>query len=249
MNRVTKWINAADEWLSPLSALTEDEQFKGEFLKELGAKPKEDAASKAKAKEKLGFILGSLNKLRIKLGLDKSDVPNVGNIVALGLLLAELYKVWEAVHELLKESDYPGPDGQPMVGDEVKTAQLNAVRALARFLTHTYFRKKVPTVATLFDTIGIFAEESTELKRALDLLLFPLIKVLEGGTDLVGITSDDTKDLNADYFRPLGDLKLDDPLRTTRGWFLVLSLLEFIRREVGVLKGIDKLGTFLQPGL
>lgn len=245
MNRVTKWINAADEWLSPLSALVEDEQFRGEFLKELGAKPKEDPASKQKAKEKLGFILGTLNKLRLKLGLDKSDVPNVGNIVALAMLLAELYKVWEAVYELLKESDYPDADGQPMIGDEVKTAQLNAVRALARFLTHTYFRKKHPTVATLFDTIGIFAEESTEVKRALDLVFYPLIKVLEGLTDLVHISSDEKKDLNPDFFRPLGDLRLDDPLRTTRGWFLILSIVEFIRRKKGMLSGVDKVGTFL----
>ncbi|MGC3946459.1 MAG: hypothetical protein QM762_18375 [Chryseolinea sp.] len=245
MNPVTKAINELDKIFAPLSKLVEDEQFRGEFLKELGARQKEDPASKQKAKEKLNFILSLLNKLRIKLGLDKSDIPNVGNIVAFGLLLAELYKVCEAVHELMEESDYPDPNGELMVGDEVKTAQLNAVRELARFLTLIYFKRKVPTVATLFETIGIFAEESTEVKRALDLVMYPVIKLLEAFTDFIHITSDEKKNLNPDYFRPLGDLKMDDPLRTTRGWFLLLSILEFYRRSAGRLKGIDKVGTFL----
>ncbi|MEJ1240284.1 DUF6603 domain-containing protein [Chryseolinea sp. T2] len=245
MNRVTKAINAVDEWLSPLSKLVEDEQFRGEFLKELGAKQKEDPASKQKAKEKLNFVLNALNKLRLKLGLDKSDVPNVGNIIALGLLLAELYKVWEAIDELLKESDYPDPNGELMIGDEVKAAQLNAMRALARFLTHTYFRKRHPTVATLFDTIGIFAEESTEVKRALDLVLYPLVRLLQVLTGKSEHTDDIGKSLNSDFFRPLGDEKLDDPLRSTRGWFLILSIIEFVRRSKGMLSGVDKVGSFL----
>jgi hypothetical protein len=234
MNRVTKWINAADEWLSPLSELVKDEEFKGELLKELGAKPKADPTSKKKAEEKLGFILGTLNKLRNKLGLDKSDIPNVGNIVALGMLLAELYKVWEAVAELMDESEYPGPNGELLVGDEEKTAKLNAIRALARFLTHTFFFKKAPPVAIMFDAIGIFSDESNELNRALDLLLFPVVKALEKSKKL-------DKELNADYFRPLGDQRLDDHLRITKGAFLITSIIWFLLVE----DRIKKMGSFL----
>ena len=102
MNRITKFINAVDDWLSPLGELVKDETFRGEVLAAAGAVEKKKPEDKAKTQEKLNFILDLLNKLRNKLGLDKSDIPNVSNIVGLVMVLQELYLVYEAIDELLK---------------------------------------------------------------------------------------------------------------------------------------------------
>ncbi|MEP7106533.1 MAG: DUF6603 domain-containing protein [Ferruginibacter sp.] len=218
MNPITKGINYIDEWLAPLSRLTSDEQFKGEFLKELGAKEKTDPADKAKTTEKLNFILRGLDALRKKLGLDKSDIPNVSNIAALGMVLAELYKVWEAVDEMLNTCDYSGPEGEKPTAEEEEIAKSNARRALAKFLTQTLIWKKLPRVAIMFDALGIFSDESNEMNRALDLLLFPIFSGINAIPHLEGL-------VNPDSFRPLGDLKEDNLLRITKGSFLILSIL------------------------
>ncbi len=112
MNRITKFINNIDEALAPLGELVKDENFKGEMLMEAGMKEKQDAASKAKTKEKLNFVLEKLDALRKKLGLDKTDVPNVSNIVGLAIVLQELFLVWKAIHEMLKTCDIIGNEDQ-----------------------------------------------------------------------------------------------------------------------------------------
>ena len=97
MNWITKLINHIDAWLAPLGELAKDENFRGEVLAAAGAKEKPGPEDKAKTQEKLNIVLRILDALRKKLGLDKSDVPNVSNIAGLIVVLQELYLVSEAV--------------------------------------------------------------------------------------------------------------------------------------------------------
>ncbi|HEX5024555.1 MAG TPA: hypothetical protein VFV68_04750, partial [Agriterribacter sp.] len=230
MNRITKAINALDKALAPLGELVKDEEFKGELLLAAGAKEKPAAADKAKTKEKLNFLLRALDAFRKKLGLDKSDIPNVSNIAGLAVVIGELYIVYEALHDLLKSCDYFGLEDAGDGDADLETAINNAVGAVAGFLAQTAITKKYPDIATLGEAVGIFSRELNETKRALDLALFPLLKL---GSLL-------SSDLNPDALRPVGDFKGDDPLRLTKGIFLSLSILFMIMG-----KKVSSVGSFL----
>ncbi len=80
--------------------------------------------------------------------------------------------------------------------------------------------------------MGIFNDESNEVKRALDLLLFPLFSLLKEWN----------VDINPDGLRPIGDVKIDDGLRVTKGMFL--DLIVFIMM-VKMEEKLSKVGSFL----
>lgn len=233
MNRVTNFINCLDDWFSPLAELSKDENFKGELLAAAGAKESKSPEQKAKAKEKLNKALQLLDDLRKKLGLDKSDVPNVSNLIALGIILAELWKVIDAVREMLKACDYFGLEDEE--GDDIsedkETAIVNAMRAITIFLTRNVFKKRWPVMAAWADAAGIFADEYTETKRALDMALFPWLSLLNAGLGLFD------KDINTDFLRPIGDIKDDDPLRITKGLFLAFSIASKVAEKKIKSKG------------
>lgn len=214
MNRITKLINRLDKWLEPLNELSQDENFRGELLLAVGLKEPKSPQKKEQAKKKLFFLLDLLNKLRKKLGLDKSDIPNVSNIIALGAVLGEVYLVFKAVKELLDSYDVIGEEEEDLPGEDREQATANAIRALSRLLSITLLKKEAPKVAAWAEAAGIFSDEWTVAKRALDLLLFPILKL---GNVL--IETDD------DFLRPEGDFREDDQQRLMKGVFLELTLL------------------------
>ncbi len=233
MNRITKAINILDKWLSPLAELAKDENFKGEVLAAAGAKESTSPQKKAKAKEKLNKALQLLDDLRKKLGLDKSDVPNVSNIIALGIVLAELYKVIQALREMLEACDYFGLEDEQgdTISEDKETAIVNAMRAITKFLTQNVIKKEWPVLAAWADAAGIFSDEYTETRRALDLALFPWLSLINAG---LGIFD---KDFNPDFLRPVGDIKDDDQLRITKGLFLAFSIASKIAENKIKSKG------------
>ena len=215
MNFITKLINRLDEWLEPLHKLSQDEKFRGEMLLAVGLKEPEEPEKKEETKKKLFFLLELLNKLRKLLGLDKSDIPNVKNIIALAVILAEMYAVFKAIRDFLDSCDVIGQEEEDLPGESKEAATLNAIRALCRLLTITLLKKKAPKVAAIAEGVGIFADESAVTRRALDLLLFPPAKLLASADDW----------FNPDYFRPEGDFRDDDHQRFMKGIFLDLTLL------------------------
>lgn len=236
MNRIARLVTQLDQWLSPLTELANDESFKSQLLALVGAKEKPTPEGKAKSSALLAKLSKALDDLRKTMGLDKSDVPKVDNIAALAQLLAELYKVMEALHELLKSFDYNGLESANSNALDVDgtTVFLNAVRAISRLLTRNALQKAHPKIAAMADAAGIFSDEATETTRALDLVLFPLMELINK------ITGYADKDFNEDFFRPLGDTKFDDHQRFFKGIFLVLSIVSMILE-----KKIRKAGKFL----
>lgn len=228
MNPVTKFINALDDFFAPLAELSKDENFRGELLASTGAKVKDNPASKEKTKKKFEFIIDLLKKLKEKLGLDKSDIPRVSNLVAFGMIAAELYAVGEALHEILEECEFEGTDGSE---SEVGQAFLNSQRAILAFLTLNAFKRRKPEVAAAAEAIGILYDESGSVRRALDIALFWLMKVFSE-IDSLGI--------NTDAFRPNGDPRMDDQYRITQSSFLWLT----IGFEIWVAELLAPLGQF-----
>jgi hypothetical protein len=192
MNIITKIINGLDELLSPLAEWSKDENFRGEVLKSVGATPKTDAASKDKLKKKFQFIIDILVALKEKLGLDKSDVPKVSNIVAFGILVPELIIVGKTLNEILEECTFDGTDGSET---EVGLAFVNAQRAILGLLSLNVFKRTLPEAAIAAEALGILYDESTEVRRLLNMVSFGVIPGL----------------------RPSGDLKNDDPYQVTQG--------------------------------
>ncbi|MDX2285571.1 MAG: DUF6603 domain-containing protein [Bacteroidia bacterium] len=228
MNRITKLINRLDKWLEPLHQLSQDENFRGEMLLSLGMKEPNAPDKKEKTQKKLFFLLELLNKLRKKLGLDKSDIPNVSNIIALGVILGEVYLVYQAVREVLDSCDVIGEKEEDLPAEDREIAVVNALRALSRLLSITLLRKEAPKVAAWAEAVGIFSDEWTVTKRALDLTLFPVLK-----------TAAAFKAFDTDFIRPEGDFKDDDHQRVMKGAFLDLTLL-FLLWLQGKLEGIGE---------
>ena len=219
MNIITKIINELDELLSPLAEWAKDENFRGEVLKSVGATPKTDAASKEKSKKKFEFIIEILTKLKEKLGLDKSDIPKVSNIVALGMLVPEIVLIGKTLNEILKECTFEGTDGSEA---EVGLAFFNAQRAILGLLTLNVFKRTLPEAAIAAEAMGILYDESDEVRRALDILTFGSI----------------------DGLRPNGDIKMDLPYRITQAIFLYLSV-SFAIDSTRLRKTIAPAGQFL----
>lgn len=237
MNRIARLVTQLDQWLSPLAELATDENYKSGMLALVGAKEKQTPEGKAKSGALLAKLMKALEDLRKTTGLDQSDVPKVDNIAALASLLAELYKVMEALHELLRSFDYYGGQESANLdapGIDGTTVFLNAVRAISRLLTRNALQKKHPKIAAMADAAGIFSDEANETARALDLVLFPLMELVNK------ITGYADKDFNEDFFRPLGDTIADDHQRFFKGIFLTLSILTLILE-----KKITKAGKFL----
>ena len=212
MNPVTRFINWLDDFFAPLAELSKDENFRGELLASAGAKPKEDPASKENIKKKFQFLLDILTKLKEKLGLDKSDVPKVSNIVAFGMIAAELVAVGKTIYEILEECTFDGTDGSET---EVGLAFFNAQRAILAFLTLNAFKRKLPEASAAAEAIGILYDESNEVRRAFDMILFWIMK---------SFSQVESLGINVDAFRPNGDLKMDDQYRITQSIFLWLSV-------------------------
>jgi len=212
MNAVTRFINWLDDLFAPLAELSKDENFRGELLASAGAKAKEDAASKEKLKKKFEFLIEILTKIKEKLGLDKSDIPKVSNIIAFGIIAAELVAVGKVLHEILEECTFEGTDGS---ASEVGLAFFNAQRAILGFLTMNAFKRKLPEASAAAEAVGILYDESNEMRRAFDMVLFWMMK---------SFSQSESLGINVDAFRPNGDLKMDDPYRITQSIFLWLSV-------------------------
>lgn len=228
MNWITKRINDLNEWLDPLEELAKDEDFRGEVLASVGFKEKPSPEEKAKTKEKLNKILELLNYIRKKLGLDKSDIPKVNNIPAFVMLLAEVYTVLKALKEMLESCDYFGLENSQndQANEDKETAIVNAMRAISRLLTQTVLKKKAPSIAARAEAAGIFADEYNETKRALDLVFYPLIVLTK-----------------SDFMRPVGDVKADDQVRITKGFFMILSAVALILEKME-----ERNKKFITPG-
>lgn len=229
MNPVTRLINWLDDFFAPLGELSKDENFRGELLASAGAKPKEDPASKEKIRKKFQFLIDILTKLKEKLGLDKSDVPRVSNIIAFGMIAAELVAVGKTIYEILEECTFDGTDGSEA---EVGLAFSNAQRAILAFLTLNAFKRKLPEASAAAEALGILYDESNEIRRAFDMILFWLMK---------SVSQAESLGINVDAFRPNGDLRMDDAYRVTQSIFLWLS----VSFQVYVKKLLSPAGEFL----
>ncbi|MBE7172623.1 MAG: hypothetical protein INR73_18735 [Williamsia sp.] len=245
MNWITRLVNHIDDWLSPLAELAKDEHFRAELLASVGAREKASPQDKAKTDALLTKLLQVLDDVRKATGSGQNLAPKVSNIVALGLLLAELYKVFGALYEMLESCDWFGLESEEgdTPDEDRETAIVNAVRAVSRFLTLNLFKNKVPALAAWADATGVFSDEYNETKRALDLVLYPLIALTN---QITGIFDGH---FNTDFLRPAGDQKPDDHQRITRGIFLILSVISTIleKRIKGAGKFLFNFGYELSP--
>ena len=207
MSKISRLINHVNDWFAPFEEFCKDENFRGEMLASVGAKAPTDAAKKARLEEKRGKLQRLLDALNDKLDLD--DIK-VGNIVAFGQLLAEMYVVSKTVAEMLEECSYQGVDENDAQSKEI--AVVNALRAFSRYFSFVLFRNKIPQLAAFAEAVGIFTDEYNETKRALELvLLFELLKVIH---------LDITEEAHV-----VGDTQEDFRQRIAKGIFLDLSVL------------------------
>ncbi|HOY06575.1 MAG TPA: hypothetical protein PLO67_14305 [Saprospiraceae bacterium] len=229
MGKLSRLINHINDWFAPFEDFCKDENFRGELLASIGAKEPTDAAKKARVKEKLGKLESLIQALKDKFDIDEIEV---GNIVAFGKLLAEMYVVSTTMAEMLEECSYQGVDEDD---DETKEiAIVNALRAISKYFSFILFRNKAPELAAFGEAVGIFSDEYNETKRALDLaLVFDLAEVIYKGVtfsvnEVAGALGKPTNLQNPNISaagQVTGDPRLDFRQHILRGIFLDLSVL------------------------
>lgn len=196
MGKLSRLINHINDWLAPFEEFCKDENFRGELLASVGAKEPTDTAKKARLEEKRGKLMGLLQALKDKFDVDEIEV---GNIVAFGKLMAEMYVVTKTVAEMLEECSYQGVDENDAETKEI--AIVNALRAISKYFSFVLFRNRAPEIAAFAEALGIFTDEYNETKRALHFAL-PL-----------------------DFFKVTGDIYGDTHQLITKAVFLDLSIL------------------------
>ncbi len=178
MSKLSRLINHINDWFAPFEEFCKDENFRGELLASVGAKEPTDAAKKARLEEKRGALMGLIEALKDKFDTDEIEV---GNIIAFGKLIAEMYTVSMAVSAMLEECSFQGVDENDSETKEI--AVVNALRAFSKYLSFVLFRNEAPEIAAFGEAMGIFTDEYNETKRALDMaLVFDLLGVVYKGT-------------------------------------------------------------------
>lgn len=166
MGKLSRLINHINDWFAPFEEFCKDENFRGELFASVGAKEPTDPAKKAQFEEKRGKLMSLLQALKDKFDVDEMEV---GNIVAFGKLIAEMYVVSTTVAEMLEECSYQGVDENDAETKEI--AVVNAIRAISKYFSFVLFMNKAPEIAAFGEATGIFADEYNETKRALYLAL------------------------------------------------------------------------------
>ncbi|WP_140160513.1 DUF6603 domain-containing protein [Algoriphagus antarcticus] len=180
-------------------------------------------------KEKQGKLLGLLQSVKDKFDVDEIEV---GNIVAFGKLIAEMYVVSTTVAEMLEECSFQGVEENDKETKEIAVA--NALRAISKYFSFVLFKNKAPEVAAFGEALGIFTDEWNVTKRALGMaLVFDLIDLLSPlVTPQINILTDtfgvpihlQNPDLTA-AGNVIGDAKDDFHQHIIKGIFLDLSIL------------------------
>jgi hypothetical protein len=236
MGKLSSLINTVNDWLAPFEEFCEDENFRGELLASVGAKEPTDAEKKARLEESRGKLSGLLQAIKDKFDVDEIEV---GNIVAFGRLMGEMYVVSTTLAEMLEECSYQGVDEND--GKTKEIAVVNALRAISKYHTFVLFRNKAPEIAAFADALGIFTDEYNETKRALDLtLIFDFVRVMYNLSQINSLDEvlDKPTYLNnaviTEAGHVVGDPKDDFRQHILKGIFLDLTvfLLAYLQKKI-----------------
>lgn len=243
MGKLSRLINHINDWFAPFEDFCKDENFRGELLASVGAKEPTDAAKKARLEEKRGKLMGLLQALKDKFDVDEIEV---GNIVAFGKLIAEMYVVSTTLAEMLEECSYQGVDENDNETKEI--AVVNALKAISKYFSFVLFRNKSPEIAAFGEAVGIFTDEYNETKRALDLaLVFDLVRLIynlsqiDSASDILGKPTYLQNAAITEAGHVVGDAKVDFHQHILKGIFLDLSVLLMVYLQ----NKIKNLGQFL----
>ncbi|MEB2777396.1 DUF6603 domain-containing protein [Algoriphagus sp. D3-2-R+10] len=251
MGKLSRLINHINDWFAPFEEFCKDENFRGELFASVGAKEPTDASKKARFEEKRGKLMGLLQALKDKFDVDEIEV---GNLVAFGKLIAEMYVVSKTMSEMLEECSYQGVDENDNETKEI--AIVNAIRAISKYFSFVLFRNKAPEIAAFGEALGIFSDEYNETKRALDLaLVFDLVRLVYNITQvdsLSDISGKDTYLQNPSITKAgqiVGDPEVDFHQHILKGIFLDLSVLLTVWLNGKAIKYGEFLVNFGHEGL